>query len=198
MNYYDILKIDKNASEQEIKESYKQMIKRYHPDLYPGNKAKAESITRDLNEAYETLSDPEKKAIYDLSLEEQHSKHYYATDTKISPYDYWYSTQDNNDSFDEKLRKNIYNFVDKKTTNISSTKKKNIILVIIFFAIIILFITLIDFINFKISLIEEQKKHEEMDTDSYTPTINEYFNSNYIDLYKTDETRSKLNKYDIE
>ena len=198
MNYYDILKIDKNASEQEIKESYKQMVKRYHPDLYPGNKAKAESITRDLNEAYETLSDPEKKTIYDLSLEEQHSKHYYATDTKISPYDYWYSTQDNNDSFDEKLRKNIYNFVDKKTTNISSTKKKNIILVIIFFAIIILFITLIDFINFKISLIEEQKKHEEMDTDSYTPTINEYFNSNYIDLYKTDETRSKLNKYDIE
>ena len=63
-DYYEVLGLDKNASEDEIKKSYRQNAKKYHPDLNPDNKA-AEAKFKEVNEAYEVLSDSQKKAKYD-------------------------------------------------------------------------------------------------------------------------------------
>ncbi len=63
-DFYEVLGIQKGASEDEIKKAYRQMAKKYHPDLHPGDK-EAEAHFKEVNEAYEVLSDPQKKARYD-------------------------------------------------------------------------------------------------------------------------------------
>ena len=63
-DFYEVMGISKNASDDEIKKSYRKMAKKYHPDLNPGNK-EAEAKFKELNEAYEVLSDKNKKARYD-------------------------------------------------------------------------------------------------------------------------------------
>ena len=63
-DYYEVLGIAKGASEAEIKSAYRKLAKKYHPDLNPGDKT-AEAKFKEVNEAYEVLSDKEKRARYD-------------------------------------------------------------------------------------------------------------------------------------
>ena len=63
-DYYEVLGIAKGASEAEIKSAYRKLAKKYHPDLNPGDKT-AEEKFKEVGEAYEVLSDPDKKAKYD-------------------------------------------------------------------------------------------------------------------------------------
>ena len=63
-DYYEVLGINKGASEDEIKKAYRRMAKQYHPDLHPGDK-EAEAHFKEVGEAYEVLSDAQKKARYD-------------------------------------------------------------------------------------------------------------------------------------
>ena len=63
-DYYEILGINKDASEAEIKSAFRKAAKQYHPDLHPGD-AEAEKKFKEVNEAYEVLSDKEKRARYD-------------------------------------------------------------------------------------------------------------------------------------
>ena len=71
-NYYEILQINQNASPEIIEKAYKTLAKKYHPDLQEeSNKKQAEEILKEINEAYEILSDPNKKTLYDQNLKNQ-------------------------------------------------------------------------------------------------------------------------------
>jgi len=63
-NYYDILGVKRDASEQEIKQAYRRLARQHHPDVNPGNKS-AEDRFKKINEAYEVLSDKDKRQKYD-------------------------------------------------------------------------------------------------------------------------------------
>jgi curved DNA-binding protein len=76
IDYYKILEIDKKASEKDIKNAYRKLARKYHPDLNP-NDAEAQKKFQQLNEANEVLSDPEKRKKYDKYGENwQHSEAY--------------------------------------------------------------------------------------------------------------------------
>ena len=63
-DYYEVLGVDKSADDATIKKAYRTLAKKYHPDLNPGDK-EAEVKFKEVNEAYDVLSDPDKKAKYD-------------------------------------------------------------------------------------------------------------------------------------
>ena len=74
-NYYDILQVNRNASPEIIEKAYKTLAKKYHPDLQAEeNRKQSEEILKEINEAYETLSNTEKKQAYDALLTQQETQ----------------------------------------------------------------------------------------------------------------------------
>src|ERR1044071_4114114 len=65
-DYYEIMKVDRKATEAEIKRAFRQLANQYHPDKNPSQEA--EAIFKEMNEAYEVLSDPASRLDYDQRL----------------------------------------------------------------------------------------------------------------------------------
>lgn len=83
-NYYEILEVNPKASQEIIEKAYKVLVKRYHPDLYAGEKQReAEKKIKEINEAYQILSDQFLKEQYDKELMRQEIKRRQAQEPKI-------------------------------------------------------------------------------------------------------------------
>lgn len=63
-DYYEILGVPRNASQDEIRKAYRRLVRKYHPDIC--KKPECEEKFKEINEAYQVLSDPEKRKIYDM------------------------------------------------------------------------------------------------------------------------------------
>ena len=74
MNYYEILEIKENASEEVIKAAYKALAKKYHPDSFKGSNSEREKSMAQINEAYRVLSDEAERKIYDQKIKFQNEK----------------------------------------------------------------------------------------------------------------------------
>ena len=68
MTYYEILQVTENASEEVVRMAYKALAKKYHPDVFEGNPQEAEEKMKIINEAFEVLSNSEKRKLYDEFL----------------------------------------------------------------------------------------------------------------------------------
>lgn len=65
-DFYEVLGVDRRATEDELRSAYRKLVKRWHPDRHQGgDKAQADAKIKEINEAYEVLSDPDKRAKYD-------------------------------------------------------------------------------------------------------------------------------------
>ncbi|KAJ4981449.1 hypothetical protein NE237_032286 [Protea cynaroides] len=70
IDYYKILQVDKNAKDEDLKKAYRKLAMKWHPDKNPNNKKEAEAKFKQISEAYDVLSDSQKRAIYDQYGEE--------------------------------------------------------------------------------------------------------------------------------
>ncbi|KAK1321857.1 hypothetical protein QJS10_CPA03g00072 [Acorus calamus] len=69
-DYYKILQVDRNAKDDDLKKAYRKLAMKWHPDKNPNNKKEAEAKFKQISEAYDVLSDPQKRAVYDQYGEE--------------------------------------------------------------------------------------------------------------------------------
>ena len=136
MNYYEILGVRKTASQEEIKKAYKNLVKKYHPDVYKGDKTFAEKKTAQINIAYDVLSNPTTKQTYDEETFKQPNYAYTPPKYKKSyteykeQYDFRSRNYSKNDGSEHDYstyvnyggpRSNYYS----QTTNYSNTKKSS-------------------------------------------------------------------------
>ena len=89
-DYYKILEVDSNATADQIKKSYRRLAMTYHPDRNPGNKA-AEDMFKEINEAYDVLSNPEKRKKFDLMRDGKNNSTDFYTKNSGSSYSNKYS-----------------------------------------------------------------------------------------------------------
>lgn len=123
MNYYEILEVSVNASKEVIKNAYRALSKKYHPDSYNGNKEYAQNKMKDINAAYETLIDDNKRLLYD-----------YDNGFKINPDEPIEDVKIKKEDYDED-NQNINNKISKPKIN-----SKIIIIVGIITVVILFFI----------------------------------------------------------
>jgi len=173
INYYELLEINKNASNEVVSKIFKHHIKKNHPDLFSGKeKQDAELKVKKLNEAYEVLSNPEKRKIYDEELEIYENQKFNDKDIIIENlqtenknlkhsisnynrfiYEYFYEKAD--DVIDVINSYNYENIDDNTLQNVNSsfksTIKKYLYTVLVYLVGLIIFFIIIS-IMFRINL----------------------------------------------
>ena len=194
MNYYEILGVRKNASQDEIKKAYKDLVKKYHPDVYKGDKTFAEKKTAQINGAYDVLSNPQAKQAYDEEISPKVNyaytppqytrsydeyKHKYTTsyqDTTKDGSEHDYSTYANysrpySKYHQSKTPNSNYNYADNSFTskiyqNIDKLSNVNKKRIFILFIIFYLILLLYSFIQLQEYLISSNKEQTKTSTES--------------------------------
>lgn len=134
MDYYKILQVSPKATDSQIKSSYKSLVKKYHPDLYKGDKSFAEQKIKEINAAYDVLSNPEAKAEYDEYLSPKPQQAPSQTSSHSSqPYhkNAYQAPKTPQWSFTDSIEKEINKLENKKQTKL---------IIIIFFIFLLLFL----------------------------------------------------------
>ena len=117
-NYYDILEVNKNASPEVIEKAYKTLVKKYHPDLQDNNlKNEYEEKIKLINEAFEVLSNSEKRKNYDLNLKQ--------TEFSIEDYNNLISENLNLKNEINYLKNNLNNYKNNSQNNINNNLNNN-------------------------------------------------------------------------
>ena len=112
-NYYEILEVNKKASKEVIEKAYKVLVKKYHPDLYSGQKKNyAEEKIKEINEAYSVLTDEFMKEQYDSELEKQEQAELYKK----------YNQKQTDNTLNDNVQSNINNV---NSTNSNKKENKN-------------------------------------------------------------------------
>lgn len=127
MNHYDTLGVKRNASQEDIKIAYKNLVKKYHPDIYPGDKIFAERKTKEINEAYSVLSNPETRSNYDMEIYPE-TTYSYTPPKYNNPSSYYYEQYYRNKNTSEfgDYDKRYTDYHRSKTPNSNYTNQKNI------------------------------------------------------------------------
>lgn len=126
MNHYEVLGINKNASPEEIRDAYKKLVKKYHPDIYPGDKSFAEKKIKSINEAYEILSDSNSRKEYDEEINPTPVYNYTPPSyTPSSQYSYDnYKRTNNYDNYNNYNNYNYYTNANRKQYYNNTTHEK--------------------------------------------------------------------------
>lgn len=206
MSYYDVLKVSKTANEKEIKKAYKLLVKQYHPDIYEGSKEYAENKIKEINEAYDVLSNKDSRKKYDESLHEinietvkqdlenfrknsnytssktDHFENLYNTNYKrYTTYYYGISRDDL-----KKEKKSVENKKNINTDN-SFIKTKSLLLIIVASLFIIIAIICVILLSLLKNYINNSKTLKNNGTANNIININTYlpyitFNMDYFDI----------------
>ncbi|GAW82262.1 DnaJ domain containing protein [Plasmodium gonderi] len=112
-NFYDILNIPRRSSKNEIKQAYRKLALKYHPDRNPNNRKESEKKFREITEAYETLSDESKRQMYDNQLNgggfsSNNFDNNFSNMSSNNNMKYTYQTRRMSDEEIEKIFKNVF------------------------------------------------------------------------------------------
>lgn len=205
MNHYEILGVKENATHDEIKSAYLSLVKKYHPDVYKGDKAFAEKKIKEINNSYDILSNPEERKKYDDELhppeptptyDSSHSKSYYneySPNTSYNRGNNYYSG-----SYSQTSHTNYENVVKDQINKIHFKKRSSAILLGLFIYLAFVLFFLIEVYNF--ILLDKQEAEIKKDNQSNSPSNSYYTNpyqNNYNPFQYYDNYNNKNSKLDI-
>ena len=187
MNYYQILGVKENASQKEIKVAYKKLIKKYHPDIYKGDKNFAKQKTQELNLAYDILSNEIKRKEYDEQLHPSTPTYEYTPTKYNNPESYSYNSYYKDSEYNNYYRR-YTDYHQSKTPNSNYTQKnhneestvlsyfgkislKNKLLIVIIFIIFYFIFLITTFLQFN-SLFKGESSGALLDTHKNTNSQN--------------------------
>lgn len=122
INYYELLEVRETASSEVISMAYKALARKYHPDLYKGDNNFATEMMKKINEAYDVLSNPEKRKQYDDYL--SYLKNFTNTNKKEQNENYYYEKKESQYSHENNRRNQESTNKDNSTTSEESNKQK--------------------------------------------------------------------------
>ena len=124
-NYYELLEVSEKASPEIIKKAYTTLVKKYHPDLQPDSEKKsAEEKIKEINEAYEVLSDKAKKESYDRKLQMQRVKEEHYNSSSNNPNTSSRTYENTNTTYNSNDKKNVYSKPHKRVIHNPSVNKE--------------------------------------------------------------------------